>query len=97
LFLYFLEKDLICLGLYRLKGTTDNDLPYVYTNPEPETLVTHKDKVFILGIDVEQEKVPKIIPDITLKPNKVDVFSTYELFKPAFQDSAARQQPPSEF
>jgi hypothetical protein len=97
LFLYFLEKDLICLGLYRLKGTTDNDLPYVYTNPEPETLVTHKDKVFILGIDVEQEKVPKIIPDITLKPNKVDVFSTYELFKPTFQNSTARQQPPSKF
>ena len=85
LFLYFLEKDLICLGLYRLKGTTDNDLPYVYTNPSPDTYVTHKDKVFILGIDVEQEKVQKIIPNITLEPSKVDVYSTYDLFKPVFQ------------
>lgn len=87
LFLYFLEKDLICLGLYRLKGTTDNDLPYVYTNPSPDTYVTHKDKVFILGINIEQENVPKIIPDITLKPSKVEVYSTYEIFKPVYQNS----------
>ena len=68
-----------------MKGTTDNDLPYVYTNPSPDTYVTHKDKVFILGIDIEQEKVPKIIPDITLAPSKVDVYSTYELFQPLYQ------------
>ena len=47
--------------------------------------MTHKDKVFILGIDVEQEKVQKIIPNITLEPSKVDVYSTYDLFKPVFQ------------
>ena len=80
LFLYFLEKDLIWLGLYRLKATTDNDLPYVYTNPSPDTYITHKDKVFVLGIDIEQEDVPKIIPDISLQPSKVDVFLTHELF-----------------
>ena len=85
LFLYLLEKDLIWLGLYRLKGTTDNDLPYVYTNPNPDTFITHKDKVFILGVDIEQEKVLKIIPDITLKPNKVDVYSNHDLFKPTNQ------------
>lgn len=80
LFLYFLEKDLICLGLYRLKGTTDNDLPYVYTNPSPDTHITYRDKVFVLGIDIDQEKVAKIIPEVALQPSKVDVFSTHELF-----------------
>ena len=52
----------------------------MYTNPSPDTYITHKDKVFVLGIDIEQEDVPKIIPDISLQPSKVDVFLTHELF-----------------
>lgn len=96
LFLYFLEKDLICLGLYRMKGTTDNDLPYVSTNPKSSTYITHKDKVFILGNNIDQETPPQIIPDITLQQNKVDVFSTYDIFKPAFlQKQKAKGSPQS--
>ena len=94
LFLYYLERDLICLGLYRLKGTTDNDLPYVYTNPDPETFITHKDKAFVFGVDIEQEKTLKIIPDITLKQSKVNVYSTFELFKPTFQTPFASMPKP---
>lgn len=43
---------MIALGIYRLRGATDNEYPYVYTNPSPDTLVTHKDKVFVLGSEV---------------------------------------------
>jgi hypothetical protein len=49
LFLYLLEKKLIIMGLYRLKGATGNDYPYIYTNPDPDTLITHRDKAFVLG------------------------------------------------
>lgn len=49
LFLTLLEDKLIALGIYRLKGATDNEYPYVYTGPSPDTIVTHKDKVFVLG------------------------------------------------
>jgi hypothetical protein len=45
------SENLIALGLYRLPGARDNDHPYVYTNPNPATRLTHRDKVFVLAID----------------------------------------------
>jgi hypothetical protein len=52
LFLTLLDDKLIALGLYRLRGATDNEYPYVYTNPLFETVVTHRDRVFVLGTEV---------------------------------------------
>ncbi len=52
LFLTLLEDKLIALGLYRLKGATDNEYPYVYTNPQFQTIVTHRDRVFVLATEV---------------------------------------------
>lgn len=52
LFLTLLEDKLITLGLYRLKGATDNSYPYVYTNPTYDTLITHRDRAFVLGVEV---------------------------------------------
>ena len=49
-----MDENLICLGLYRLRGAADNDYPYVYTNPNCETIVTHRDKVFVLAIDIPE-------------------------------------------
>ena len=40
------------MGIYRLRGATDNEYPYVYTNPTFDTIVTHKDRVFVLGVDI---------------------------------------------
>lgn len=52
LYIEFAENEnLIALGLYRLPGARDNDHPYVYTNPKPETRLTHRDKIFVLAID----------------------------------------------
>lgn len=42
----------MALGLYRLRGATDNEYPYVYTNPIFETVVTQRDRVFVLGVEV---------------------------------------------
>jgi hypothetical protein len=44
-----LERNLIPLALYRLPGAVDNKHPYVYTNPPPDTKLTHRDKVFVLA------------------------------------------------
>jgi hypothetical protein len=56
LFKYLLDRGLITLGLYRLSGTTDNwTHPYVYTNPEPSTIVTAKDRIFVLGKEIPKD------------------------------------------
>ena len=39
---------MICLGLYRLAGASDNNHPYCFTNPDKDTKLTHYDKVFVL-------------------------------------------------
>lgn len=53
--MFLLDKKLITLGLYRLKGATDNNYPYVYTNPKFDTLITHRDKAFVLGVDIPND------------------------------------------
>jgi hypothetical protein len=53
--LYLLDKKLITLGLYRLRGATDNNYPYVYTNPKFDTLITHRDRAFVLGTDIPDD------------------------------------------
>ena len=47
----FCDYNLIALGLYRLPGARDNYTAYVYTKPEPDTRLTHRDKVFVLSIN----------------------------------------------
>jgi hypothetical protein len=57
----------VTLGLYRLSGATDNQYPYVYTNPsqnrKTKLIVTQKDRVFVLGKDIPKE----LIIDYTTK------------------------------
>lgn len=45
------EANMISIGLYRLAGAQDNESPYVYTNPERDTRLSHRDRVFVLAID----------------------------------------------
>lgn len=53
MFLYLAqERNLLCLGLYRLENSSDNKHPYVYTNPDRETILTHRDKVFVLAYNM---------------------------------------------
>lgn len=49
LFMNLLKKKLICISLYRLKGAVNNEYPYVYTNPQPNTIISHRDRAFVLG------------------------------------------------
>lgn len=49
------ERNLIPLGLYRLKGAKDNEHPYVFTNPDKHTKLTDKDKVFVLGCEMHDD------------------------------------------
>jgi hypothetical protein len=50
-----LKKKLVCMALYRLKGVTDNQQPYVYTNPHYATIISHKDRAFVLGIEIPDD------------------------------------------
>ncbi len=53
--MFLLKKKLICMALYRLRHVHENTYPYVYTNPLPDTLVTHRDRAFVLGIEVSDD------------------------------------------
>jgi len=57
LFISFCEKGIIALGLYRLPGARDNNYPYVYTKPNPNTILTHRDKIFVLSINLVKNYV----------------------------------------
>ena len=48
------EDDTIVLGLYRLQGSSDNENPYVYTNPYKNTILTHRDKLFLLCFNIQK-------------------------------------------
>lgn len=43
------------MALYRLRGASDNDYPYVYTNPSKDTIINHRDRAFVLGIEIPEE------------------------------------------
>ena len=50
LFHFLLTRhELIALGLYRLPQANMNDYPFVLTNPSPKTMITIRDRVFVLG------------------------------------------------
>ena len=51
LYIEFCDKNIIPLGLYRLPGARDNNHPYIYTKPVPDTRLTHRDKIFVLAIN----------------------------------------------
>ena len=55
LFKHLLERNLVAIGLYRLPGATDNKCAYCYTNPDPSTNISSKDRVFVLGKDIPED------------------------------------------
>ena len=57
LFTSFCEKGIIALGLYRLPGARDNNHSYVYTKPNPDTILTHRDKIFVLALNFTKNYV----------------------------------------
>eukprot|EP00897_Mesotaenium_endlicherianum_P002217 jgi/Mesen1/2022/ME000148S01122 len=49
LFKYLLrEEGLLSLGLFRAAGTLDAPVPYVYTNPHHQVIVSREDLVFVI-------------------------------------------------
>ena len=48
LFTSFCERGIIALVLYRLPGSRDNNNPYIYTKPNPKTILTQREKIFVL-------------------------------------------------
>ena len=54
---YFCDNNLVILALYRLPGSRDNNAGYVYTKPNAEIKITHRDKVFVLSTNEELKKI----------------------------------------
>ena len=76
LFLYLLDNfSLIALGIYRLPWAMDNKYPYVYTNPNPECRLSHKDMIFVLGRKFPELSLNKSIalPNFSQKKNKMKI------------------------
>ena len=48
LFTSFCERGIIALLLYLLPGSGDNNNPYIYTKPNPKTILTQREKIFVL-------------------------------------------------
>ena len=57
LFKFLLDKGLVTLGLYRLPGSSDNNYPYVCTNPAPHITIMLCDRVFVLGFHIPRELI----------------------------------------
>lgn len=57
LFKHLIEKSLITIALYRLPGATDNRHPYCYSNPDMKTIITNKDRVFVLGREIPNDLI----------------------------------------
>ena len=56
LFNTLLDRKLVTMALYRLRrGYNGSESPYVVTNPEETTIISHRDKAFVLGIDVPSD------------------------------------------
>ena len=45
----FCENNMVILAIYRLPGARDNNTGYIYTKPNVDTKITHRDKVFVLA------------------------------------------------
>ena len=56
LFNKLLDQKLVTMALYRLRrGFNGNESPYVVTNPESDTIITHRDKAFVLAIEIPRK------------------------------------------
>ena len=56
LFNTLLERKLVTMALYRLRrGLNSSESPYVVTNPDDDTIITHRDKAFVLGIEIPSD------------------------------------------
>ena len=57
LFKFLLDKRLVALGLYRLPGASDNNYPFVSTNPDSNITIMLRDRVFVLGHHIPRELI----------------------------------------
>jgi hypothetical protein len=64
-----IQRALIPIGLYRLPGATDNERPYVYTNPESSVKLTAQDKIFVLG-NAMPDDLKEIAPPKNVQPHE---------------------------
>ncbi|CAG9319714.1 unnamed protein product [Blepharisma stoltei] len=71
IFIYFinLPRPVIALGIYRGVGYLNNEVPYVYTKPDPNTPLFENDKIFVMGELNNRENSP-FLQDVRRKKRK---------------------------
>ena len=55
LFNKLLDRKLVTMALYRICKGGGNESPYVVTNPDFETPITHLDRAFVLGTEIPED------------------------------------------
>lgn len=63
---------MVAIGLYRMQGATDNKYSYCFTNPDPKTNITYRDRVFVLGKEIP----PDLMLDLNNGKNKINITKT---------------------
>ena len=58
LYLLRLERPVIALAIYRGVGILNNEIPYVFTKPDPETPLFYGDKIIVMGEINNRESSP---------------------------------------
>jgi hypothetical protein len=54
---YFIEKEMVVMGLYRHTSSRKTKLPFVYTCPRRETIVFAQDRLYIVGDEEKWKQV----------------------------------------
>ena len=74
---YFCDNNIVILGLYRLSGARDNNAGYVFTKPNEEIKITHRDKVFVVSTNEDLKMIIrkniKKNGEINININKIKV------------------------
>ncbi len=64
-YLVNLERPVLVLGIYRGARYLNNEVPYVYTKPDPNTPVFDTDKLIIMGETLSREYSPYLSTAVT--------------------------------
>lgn len=69
LHLLHLERPVIALAVYRGVGILNNEVPYVFTKPDPETPLFYGDKIIVMG-ELNNREASPYLKDVRKKLRK---------------------------
>ena len=92
-----INSDIIPLGLYREPGATDNDYPYIYTNPDPDVRITMNDKLICISKNSNMQVQKESSININLPNSPKRCISTDSVTKLGGTGKKKREDNPVKF